>query len=315
MVFGDGYGYGEEGGPIIEQTSSSLAHYEMMTLARLLAYGLGVTGNEEDPYLLQIKDGLVEIKDILLQSHQASEALRSEAQAVLDAHSESAQQYMQNVENPPPSDFYPFVSLPEGCQVKDLPDGNRLFTLSDGMILKTNDDHTISVIVEGEPHVVTPGPASSVEVSPGRIYELVSEWIETTLEQAGIEGLPISAQVDQLTEHRFSIELAPYRLLLDQQLKTLSVINPSGSIDILGITRVEGVGETITARILSDGAKGFSCAESEHGGLIESGGTIHLSMKNGTSLIVRFPSDGSGANDGATGCQGLCNLECEERDL
>jgi hypothetical protein len=31
------------------------------------------------------------------------------------------------------------VSLPEGSQVKDLPDGNRLFTLSDGMILKTND--------------------------------------------------------------------------------------------------------------------------------------------------------------------------------
>jgi hypothetical protein len=183
------------------------------------------------------------------------------------------------------------------------------------MILKTNDDHTISVIVDGEPHVIIPGPATSVEVSSGCIYELVPEWIETTLEQAGIEGLPISAQVDQLTEHRFSIELAPYRLLLDHQLKTLSVINPSGSIDILGIARIEGVGETITVRILADGAKGFSCEESGHGGLIESGGTIHLSMKNGTSLIVRFPDDGSGENDGSIGCQGLCNLECEERDL
>lgn len=315
MVFGNGDGYGEEGGLIIEQTSSSLSHYEMMMLTRLLAYGLGVTDNEEDPYLLQIKNSLAEIKDTLLQSHQASEALRSEAQAVLDAQLESVQQYMQNVENPPPPDFYPFVSLPEGSQVKDLPDGNRLFTLSDGMILKTNDDHTISVIVDGEPHVVTPGPGTSVELSPGRIYELVSEWIETTIEQAGIEGLPISTQVEQLAEHRFSIDLAPYRLLLDQQLKTLSVINPSGSIDILGVARTEGVGETIKARILADGAKGFSCVDSGHGGLIEGNGTIHLSMKNGTSLVIRFSDSGSEANDGSTACQGLCNLECEERDL
>jgi hypothetical protein len=91
---------------------------------------------------------------------------------------------MDQVTTEPPPDFYPFVSLPEGSQVKDLPDGNRLFTLSDGMILKTNDDHTISVIVDGEPHVVTPGPGTSVELSPGRIYELVSKWIETTVAAA-----------------------------------------------------------------------------------------------------------------------------------
>ena len=34
--YGDGYGYGEESGPIIEQTSSSLSHYEIMTLARFV---------------------------------------------------------------------------------------------------------------------------------------------------------------------------------------------------------------------------------------------------------------------------------------
>jgi hypothetical protein len=121
--------------------------------------------------------------------------------------------------------------------------------------------------------------------------------------------------VEQLAEHRFSIDLAPYRLLLDQQLKTLSVINPSGSIDILGAARTDGVGETIKVRILADGAKGFSCVDSGHGGLIEASGTIHLSMKSGSSLVVRFPDDGSGTNDWVTGCQGLCNLECEERDL
>ena len=289
-----------QAGAVVEQTDSGENHFILKDMALQLA---------------GIKTEIAGMKTIIEASHNASEALKQQAQEALEAHIQNTQDYMDQVTTEPPPDFYPFVSLPEGSQVKDLPDGNRLFTLADGMILKTNDDHTISAIVDGEPHVVTPGPATSVEVSPGRIYELVPEWIETTVEQAGIEGLPLSAQVDQLTEHRFSIELAPYRLLLDQQLKTLSVINPSGSIDILGIARIEGVGEVITVRILADGAKGFTCEESGHGGLIECGSTIHLSMKNGTGLVVRFPDDGTATNGGATGCQGLCNLECEERDL
>ena len=45
MVVGNGYGYGygeEGGGPIIEQTSSSESHYELMALARLVAAGLEI---------------------------------------------------------------------------------------------------------------------------------------------------------------------------------------------------------------------------------------------------------------------------------
>jgi len=111
MVVGNGYGYGygeEGGGPIIEQTSSSESHYELMALARLIADGLGVTDGEgEEPYLQQIRDSLAEIKGILQQSHDASEALRAEAQTVLEAHAESAQQYMQVVDHPTPPDFDP----------------------------------------------------------------------------------------------------------------------------------------------------------------------------------------------------------------
>ena len=58
MVVGNGYGE-EGGGPIIEQTSSSPSHYEIMALVRLLAAGLGVTDGEGDePYLQQIRDSL-----------------------------------------------------------------------------------------------------------------------------------------------------------------------------------------------------------------------------------------------------------------
>ena len=118
MVVGNGYGYGygeEGGGPIIEQTSSSPSHYEIMALVHLLAAGLGVTDGEGDePYLRQIRDSLAEIKGILQQSHDASEVLRAEALTVLEAHTESAQQYMQVVDQPMPQDFDPFVAMPAG---------------------------------------------------------------------------------------------------------------------------------------------------------------------------------------------------------
>ncbi len=46
----------------------------------LLAAGLGMTGGDEaTPYLGQIHDRLTEIKAVMQQSHEASEAIRAEA--------------------------------------------------------------------------------------------------------------------------------------------------------------------------------------------------------------------------------------------
>ena len=61
MVVGNGYGE-DGGGPIIEQTSSSLSHYEIMALVRLLAAGLGVD-LDDVPSMLALDDSTPDLPD------------------------------------------------------------------------------------------------------------------------------------------------------------------------------------------------------------------------------------------------------------
>jgi hypothetical protein len=312
--YGDGYGYGEEGRPIIEQTSSSLSHYEIMTLVRLLAFGLGVTGDEEDPFLLQIKDNLVEIKDILLQSHQASEALRAEAQTVLDAHVESAQQYMQNVDQPQPPDYHPFLTMPAGTSVRELPDGGRLFTLADGIMVRVSPAGALTAIsTDGTATELEPAKGGIVTLPDGRELTLKPEAVRVTHEAAGIEGLPLDIDPVQTSEDRYRVELPDgYRLDVSHGNRTALIGNPVGTVDVLSIIRIEGIGEKVTVRLVPGGAKGFSTQESGHKGIIEADGTIHLSMENGLDLVIRFP-DGIGVG-GDDGQDDQSRIICEECD-
>jgi hypothetical protein len=297
----EGSGYGEEGGPIIEQTSSSLSHYEIMTLARLLAIGLGVTGDEAEPYLLHIKDNLAEIRDILLQSYQASEALRAEAQTVLEAHTESAQQYMQNVEQPQPPDYHPFLARPAGTSVRGLPDGGRLFTLADGVMVRVSPVKDLAAIgIDGAVTELEPARGGIVTLPDGRELTLKPEAVRATHEAAGIEGLPLDIDPIQTSQDRYRVELPDgFRLDVSHDERTAVIGNPAGTVDILAITRIEGVGEDIQVRLVPGGAKGFSAQESGHKGIIEADGTIHLSMANGLDLVIRFPEgiDAGGDDD------------------
>jgi hypothetical protein len=312
--YGDGYGYGEEGGPIIEQTSSSLSHYEIMTLARLLAFGLGVTGEEEEPYLLQVKNSLSEIKDLLEQSHNASEAIRAEAQTVLEAHAESAQEYIQQVEQPEPPDFHPFVSMPEGTTVRDLPDGGRIFTLADGVLVRVNADGSlVSIDQDGTAVTLEPARGGIVTLPDGRELTLKPEAIRVTHEAAGIEGLPLDIDPVQTAQGRYRVELpGGYRLDVSHDERTAVVGNSSGTVDILSIVRIEGVGEDIQVRLVPGGAKGFTATESGHKGIIETDGTIHLSMANGLDLVIRFPENAGTGDEPAHDAD--APAICEERE-
>jgi len=285
---------------VIEQTDSGENFFIRKDIATLLS---------------AVKQEMIDIKTILELSHNSSESLKRQAQEVLESHAQNTANYTDQITIDPPPDFFPFTTLPEGSSVRDLPDGTRLFTLSDGMIIKTLEDNTLSVITtEGEHKTVTPGPGTSVEVSTGRSFELLPEWTESTQENVHIEGLPASAKINQLSDNRYDIDLPPYRMLLDRELKTVSVINPSGSINILGHSKIHGVGETPVIRILADDTKGFICPESGHGGLIRKDGTIHLTMKNGSDLVMNF-SDTSDDSNTVSDQTGLCTLDCQERVL
>ena len=314
---GDGYGYGgEEGGPVIEQTSSSPTHYEIMALVRLLAAGLGVCpdGEAEEPYLLQVKNSLAEIKDILEQSHNASEAIRAEAHTVLEAHAESAQEYIQQVEQPDPPDFHPFISMPEGTTVRDLPDGGRIFILADGVLVRVNADGSlVSMDQDGTAVTLELARGGIVTLPDGRELTPKPEAIRVTHEAAGIEGLPLDIDPVQTAQGRYRVELpGGYRLDVSHDERTAVIGNPTGTVDILAIVRIEGVGEDIQVRLVPGGAKGFTADESGHKGIIEADGTIHLSMANGLDLVIRFPED-AGTGD-EPGHDGDAPVICEERE-
>lgn len=283
----------------IEQTDSGEQQYVLRVLCN---------------HLSGIREELSGIRTLLEASHAASEAMRGQAQAYLEAQQARTQEYLEQVQLEPEPDFYPFVELPVGTEPRDLPDGNRLFTLPDGMILRTTDDQRICVIDAGEQQVITPGPGTVIEVAPGRLYTLVESYLRSTQEAAGISGLPAGIEPTAMGAERFAVVLPEgIRLDVDHQERFITLINPSGPIDIIGIGRIEGIGETIAVRLLSGGAKGFQCGQSGHGGLIKADGTIHLGLKSGLDLVVRF--QGEAVDDGApeNGCSGQCGIDCEER--
>lgn len=283
----------------IEQTDSGEQQYVLRALC---------------DHLSGIREELSGIRTLLEAGHAASEAMRGQAQAYLEAQQARTQEYLEQVQIEPEPDFYPFVELPVGTELRDLPDGNRLFTLPDGMILRTTDDQRICVIDAGEQQVITPGPGTAIEVAPGRLYTLVESYLRSTQEAAGISGLPAGIEPTAIGAERFAMVLPEgIRLDVDHRERFITLINPSGPIDIIGIGRIEGIGEAIAVRLLSGGAKGFQCGQSDHGGLIEADGTIHLGLNNGLDLVVRFQGEAIDDGTSENGCSGQCGIDCEER--
>ena len=287
---------------------------EFTDAVRLLAAGLGMTDGEDTPYLSQIHDRLAEIKDLLQQSHDASEAIRAEAQAVLDAHAEGAQDYLQQIDEPEPTDFHPFVSAPEGTTVRDLPDGGRLLTLVDGAMVRISGDGGLTFIGEdGAAVPLEPARGGIVRLPDGRELTLKTEAIRATHEAVGIEGLPFDLDAVQVADGRYRVELpGGTRLDVSHRERAAVLGNPDGTVDIVGLTRIEGIGEAMQVRPVPGGAKGFAAGLSGHRGIVEADGTIHLTTTNGLDLVIRFPEGAKLDQD--TGPGDPLTTLCEERD-
>lgn len=331
-----GYGYGS--GPLIEETSSAEHHYELMALARVLAEGLGLLRGGQDgaSYLEEIRDRmsstggsvpegletilqgihgeLTQMRAILQAGHNASEAIRQEAQAVLDAHAEAAQNYMGQLQTQPEPDWYPFESVPAGTGVRDLADGGRLFSLANGDAIRVNPDGSMAFIGKnGEAQPVGPPAGRNVALPGGLVLTLRAEAVRVTHEAAMIEGLPWDVTPEQVAAERYSVALpGDVRLDVNHAEHSATVINPTGTVVLLSLPRIEGIGEEVEIRLIAGGAKAFASPESGHRGIIESGGTIHLGLSNGLDLVIRFPASAS-SGGGDTGCDGVCGIDCQER--
>ena len=95
----------------IEQTDSGEQQYVLRALC---------------DHLSGIREELSGIRTLLEAGHAASEAMRGQAQAYLEAQQARTQVYLDQVQIEPEPDFYPFVELPAGTEPRGLPDGNRL---------------------------------------------------------------------------------------------------------------------------------------------------------------------------------------------
>lgn len=295
--------------PLIEQTSSSENHYELMAIAQAFWEWFGL--NREKPYLEEMTDDLHAIRILMEQSRAATELLQQEVQSVLNAHVQSAQEYIRQVEEPVPIDYHPFTSMPAGTAVRDLPDGGRLFGFTDGAFLRVFPDGSMSAIGEdGTPATVMSAAGGKVTLPDGLELTLVSEAIKVTHEAVGIEGLPDGVEPVVASHGRYTVVLPDgTRIDVYQNERAIAVVNPSGTIDVLGISRVYGIGEEVQARSISSGAKSFKALETGHAGMIEADGTIHLSLSGGIDLVVHFPKNGSG--DGSDDSGPVC-FNCQE---
>ena len=221
------------------------------------------------------------------QSHDASEAIRAKGETVLKARADSARDYLREEEEPEAPDCYPFVSVPEGTTVRDLPGGGRLLTLVDGAMVRVNADGAMVFIGHD-------GTVVSLHPAPG-----------------GIEGLPLDVNPMQVADGRYRVELpGGGRLDVSHPERTAVLGNPDGTVDVFAITRIEGIGEHIEVRPVPGGARGFTALESGHRGMVEADGTIHLGLANGLDLVIRFPeASGPDAGPGDP-----LTILCEERD-
>ncbi len=224
-------------------------------------------------------------------SHEASEAIRAEAQAVLDAHTQNAQDCLQQIDEPESPDFHPFVSAPEGTSVRDLPDGGRLLTLVDGALVRVSAEGGLTFVGEdGTATPLEPARGGIVRLPDGRTLTLKPEAIRATHEAAGIEGLPLDIDPVQVADGRYRVELpGGTRLDVSHPERAALISNTDGTVDVVGLTRIEGIGEEVQVRAVPGGARGFAAMASGHRGIVEVDGTIHLATASGLDLVIRFP--------------------------
>ena len=238
------------------------------------------------------------------------EGMREDSAAVRQMSAELIEEARQQDEQPPTSidplpapDFYPFSQLPEGAIIRDLPGGGKLFILPDGLILRTGCENALTVIdADGLPAPVQPGPGGVVTIAPGRELQLAAGFLRLTHEAAGIAGLPMEVLPIQSAPDRVMVELpCGVRLDVHRAIGLITVINASGSIGIVGASRIEGIGEPVRSRMLAGGLKSFTFEQSGHAGVVEADGTIQLCLASGEDLTITFPAAGSGEDPAPSG--------------
>jgi len=240
---------------------------------------------------------------------------QAKASEILAAHQERIDQYNDangsGATSPP--DLFPLKDAPVGTVAAELPNGQRLLTLSNGLILRTEEDYTITAVLpSGEIKNVIPGPSNELHVDAGLVLTLDDAYLKRPGTQDGIQGLPPGVVPKALDEDRVSVTLPSgirVDLLHDEMM--LNVILPEGIVLMGGATTLAASGDTIQKHSLPDGT-GFLLETSGVGGILYADGRVELSLPDGTDLAFTLGKTSGGQNPDVPAdslCQGLsCDL-------
>ncbi len=320
---------GEDRVPFLAGIAQTLESSRIET-ARLLAAGVTALGEIRDhiptsagggvpegwnTQLDAIRSELAQMRTILQAGHTAGEAIRQEAQGVLQAHARAAQNYLKQLPTDPEPDWFPFESLPTGTTVRELADGGRLFGLpSADQIRVLPDGSMVFIGNNGTSSAVPPPRGRQVSLPNGMVFILRAEAVRTTHEAAGIAGLPWNIEPTRVAETRYSAALpGGIRLDVNHTERSATLINPAGTVVCLSPERIEGIGETVEVTFIAGGSKSFAAQESGHRGVLEADGTLHLALSNGLDLVVLFSEGSIPETDSGGGS--VCGIQCEARVL
>lgn len=259
---------------------------------------LGMGGGTELPAgsLEAIRQELSGIRLAVQGMREDSAAVRQMSAELIEEARQQDEQPPAPLEPPPAPDFYPFSELPAGTIIRDLPDGGKLFIMPDGLVLRTGCENTLVVIdADGVPTPVQAGPGGVLTIAPGRQLQLAPSFLRLTHEASGIAGLPVDIMPVQSAPGRVSVELpCGTRIDVHQAAGLVTVMSPSGTVGVVGASRIDGIGEPVQARTLAGGLRSFTFSESGHAGVVEADGTIHLCLVSGEDLTITFPAPSAG---------------------
>lgn len=247
----------------IEQTDSGEQQYVLRALC---------------DHLSGIREELSGIRTLLEAGHAASEAMRGQAQAYLEAQQARTQEYLDQVQIEPEPDFLSLCRTACGHRTQGSAGWQPALHLA-----RRHDpaDHGRPANLRYRRRGTAGHHPLTRHGHRGRPRDAFTPWsspicVRPRRQPVSADCLPGSSRPPwaRNASRWFCPRASASTSITGSGFITL--INPAGPIDIIGIGRIEGIGETIAVRLLSGGAKGFQCGQSGHGGLIEADGTIHL---------------------------------------
>jgi len=268
--------------------------------------------------LQAISNHLGAMQSLFTTTHEASEAIRGQAEAALIANQEQVAIYLQNVNEPlvepDEPDPYPFLELPAGFAVRYLPDGGRLFTLSTGDQLRVSTDGALAFIgADGQAQALEAG-GGNVVLPDGMVLPLNPQALRSTLETAlvSIAGLTEDIEAEQVAAGRYRLVLGASVLHVDHSARTATLTQYSGEWLLLSYPRTQAFGEDCQTGILPGGLKHFATVKTGTRGIIQLDGTIELATAEGLDIVIRFPEPAPSVNMQETRpiCEGECRGGC-----